>query len=166
MIKLINWFTFRYYTTYQLSEKSDVFSFGVVLLEIITGQSPIIVGPEGGHLKQWVNQKLSKGDIESIVDPRMNGQCDINSVWKVTELACKCTENSSAPRPTMTAVVTELKESLDLEFSTKGNRGKSTTGNNPHNFSRNENFASNVSQNSVFEMAYMGDMSAPGPLAR
>ena len=78
-----------------------MFSFGVVLLEIITGQPPIIAGPEGGHLKKWVNQKLSRGDIESIVDPKMHGQYDINSVWKVTDLACRCTDNISAQRPTI-----------------------------------------------------------------
>jgi serine/threonine protein kinase len=157
---------FRYYSSYQLSEKSDIFSFGVVLLEIITGQSPIIDGSEGGHLKQWVNRKLSRGDIESIVDPRMNREYDINSVWKVTELACKCTEDSYAYRPTMNIVVTELKESLDLVILTEGTRGLSTTFNNPHNYSRNENFASDVSQNSGIEITHMSDMAASGPIAR
>ncbi|KAJ3678962.1 hypothetical protein LUZ61_021126 [Rhynchospora tenuis] len=155
----------EYYSSYQLSEKSDVFSFGIVLLEIITGQPPIIGGPEGGHVTHWVSQRLSRGDIESIIDPRMHGQYDINSVWKVTDLARKCTENSSANRPTMTLVVMELKESLDLEMSTEGTRSGSTTNTYPHNYSRNDNFVSDVSQNSVFEMAYMGG-PAPGPSAR
>ncbi|XP_078151951.1 putative LRR receptor-like serine/threonine-protein kinase At1g51880 [Carex rostrata] len=156
----------EYYSSFQLSEKSDVFSFGVVLLEIITGQPPVIAGPEGCHLKQWVNQKLSRGDIESIADPRMHGQFDINSVWKVTDLARRCTDNSSAHRPTMNTIVTELKESLDLEISTEGNRGMSTTSTNSNNYSRKDRYGTDVSQNSVFEMAYMGGMSAPGPKAR
>ncbi|KAJ4787507.1 Leucine-rich repeat protein kinase family protein [Rhynchospora pubera] len=155
----------EYYSSYQLSEKSDVFSFGVVLLEIITGQPPIIGGPEGGHVTNWVSQRLSRGEIESIIDPRMYGQYDINSVWKVTDLARKCTENSSANRPTMTLVVMELKESLDLEISTEGTRSGSTTNTYPHNYSRNDNFVSDVSQNSAFEMAYMGGPT-PGPSAR
>ncbi|KAJ4771483.1 Leucine-rich repeat protein kinase family protein [Rhynchospora pubera] len=158
----------EYYQSYQLSEKSDVFSFGVVLLEIITGKPPIIAGPEGGHLAKWVTQKISKGDIESVVDPRMHGQYDINSVWKVTALALKCTEHSSVQRPTMTVVVAELKESLDLEISTEGTRSGRTINMNPHphNYSRNDNFISDVSQNSVFEMGYMDGMTAPGPAAR
>ncbi|KAJ1689500.1 hypothetical protein LUZ63_013655 [Rhynchospora breviuscula] len=159
--------TFRYYSSYQLSEKSDVFSFGVVLHEIITGQPPIIGGPDGGHVTQWVSQRLPRGDIESIIDPRMHGQYDINSIWKVTDLARKCTENSSTNRPTMNVVVIELKESLDLEISTEGTRsGSGSTSNTyPHNYSRNDNFVSDVSQNSVFEMGYMGG-PAPGPSAR
>ncbi|KAJ3678970.1 hypothetical protein LUZ61_021134 [Rhynchospora tenuis] len=156
----------EYYQSYQLSEKSDVFSFGVVLLEIITGKPPIIAGPEGGHLAKWVSQKLSRGDIESIVDTRMHGQYDINSVWKVTELARKCTEHSSVQRPTMSVIAAELKESLDLEISTEGTRSGRTINMNPHNYSRNDNFISDVSQNSVFEMGYMDGMPAPGPIAR
>jgi Protein tyrosine and serine/threonine kinase len=164
----INLCTFRYYTSYQLSEKSDVFSFGVVLLEIITGKPPIIPGPgpDGGHVTKWVIQKLSKGDIESIVDPLMQGQYDINSVWKVTELARKCTLPSSAQRPSMSLVIAELKDSLGLEISTESTRHGVTTYKNPQNYSRNDNYVSDVSQNSTLEMAYMEAVPAPGPTAR
>ncbi|KAJ1703232.1 hypothetical protein LUZ63_003011 [Rhynchospora breviuscula] len=107
----------EYYLSNQLSTKSDVFSFGVVLLELITGRRPVVAGLDEGNLVQWVHQRLSEGDIKSIVDPKMQDGFDINSVWKVTNLACKCTEFTSSERPTMTAVVAELKESLDLESS-------------------------------------------------
>ncbi|KAJ3678968.1 hypothetical protein LUZ61_021132 [Rhynchospora tenuis] len=156
----------EYYTSYKLSEKSDVFSFGVVLLEIITGHHPIIPGPEGGHVTHWVSKKLSRGDIESIIDPRMQGQYDINSVWKVTELARQCTELNSAQRPTMSVIVAELKESIDLEISTEGARSRHTTNSYPYNYSRDDNFVSDVSQNSAYEMAQMGGVPKPGPAAR
>ncbi|XP_078175112.1 putative LRR receptor-like protein kinase At1g51890 [Carex rostrata] len=145
----------EYYLSNQLSVKSDVFSFGVVLLEIITGRPPITMGLEGGSLIQWVSQKLSGGDIKSIVDPKMQSKYDINSAWKVTELACSCTEPTSSKRPTMAGVVAELKESMDLQISTEEIHMKST-----------ENFVSDVSQDSNFEMAYMGGMPAPGPSVR
>ncbi|KAJ3695087.1 hypothetical protein LUZ60_000464 [Juncus effusus] len=160
----------EYYQSYQLSKKSDVFSFGVVLLEIVTGQPPVIGGPEGGHISDWVKQRLSKGDIERIVDSRMRGQYDINSVWKVTTLAEKCTERSSLQRPTMNMVVADLKESLQLEISTEGNRTTSTPFmsqyTNQYNYSRNDNLVSDVSQNSGFEMAYMHGVKGSGPSAR
>ncbi|KAJ3707703.1 hypothetical protein LUZ61_011408 [Rhynchospora tenuis] len=107
----------EYYLSNQLSTKSDVFSFGVVLLELITGRRPVGAGVDEGNLVQWVHPRLSEGDIQSIVDPKMKDGFDINSVWKVTNLACKCTEFASSERPTMTAIVAELKESLDLEIS-------------------------------------------------
>ncbi|KAK3140031.1 hypothetical protein QOZ80_5AG0394430 [Eleusine coracana subsp. coracana] len=109
----------EYYHTFQLSEKSDVYSFGVVLLELITGQSPAvpISDTESIHIAQWVRQKLSEGDIASVADPRMGEEYDVNSVWKVAELALQCKEEPSRKRPTMTDVVVELKECLELEIS-------------------------------------------------
>ncbi|KAJ3678982.1 hypothetical protein LUZ61_021146 [Rhynchospora tenuis] len=102
----------------QLTEKSDVYSFGVVLLEIITGKPAILQGPEESHhLTDFVKEDLSKGNIESILDPNMGGQHNLNSIWKVADLALRCTIHHPTGRPDMTAVVTELKESLDLEMS-------------------------------------------------
>jgi serine/threonine protein kinase len=107
----------EYYNTSRLSEKSDVYSFGVVLLELITGQPPAvpITSTDSIHIALWVRQKLSMGNIESIVDPRMGGEYDVNSVWKVAELALQCKERPSRERPTMTQVVMELKETLGLD---------------------------------------------------
>uniref|UniRef100_K3XS30 non-specific serine/threonine protein kinase n=1 Tax=Setaria italica TaxID=4555 RepID=K3XS30_SETIT len=110
----------EYYNTSQLSEKNDVYSFGVVLLELITGQPPAVpIGDtESIHIAQWVREKLSEGDdIESIADPRMERQYDVNSVWKVSELALQCKEEPSRTRPAMTDVVVGLKECLELEVS-------------------------------------------------
>ncbi|KAJ4775392.1 Leucine-rich repeat protein kinase family protein [Rhynchospora pubera] len=145
----------EYYTSHQLSEKSDVFSFGVVLLEIITGRPPIITGIEGGNLVEWVRRKLSIADIKSIVDPRMHDKYDVNSVWKVTELACKCTEYASSRRPTMTVVAAELKESLDLELSTEGMHDENAI-----------ELVTDVSQDALSEMAYMVRMTNQGPAVR
>ncbi|KAF3325231.1 hypothetical protein FCM35_KLT10302 [Carex littledalei] len=142
----------EYYSSSQLSAKSDVYSFGVVLLEIITGQPPISEDLEGGNLVQWVRTNLSVGDIKSIVDPKMQNKYDINSVWKVTNVACRCTENSSSERPSMSAVVSELKESLELEISTDIMYCECST----------DNLATDVSQDSAFDMAYMGGMAVPG----
>ncbi|XP_042460720.1 probable LRR receptor-like serine/threonine-protein kinase At1g05700 [Zingiber officinale] len=105
----------EYYNTSQLSEKSDVYSYGVVLLELITGLPPIVPGTKNVHLVQWVLQRLDRGNIEDVVDPRLEGEYDINSVWKCADIALKCTTQRSQQRPNMTEVVMQLKESLELE---------------------------------------------------
>ncbi|KAJ3705559.1 hypothetical protein LUZ61_009264 [Rhynchospora tenuis] len=143
----------EYYMTNQLSAKSDVFSFGIVLLEIITGRAPIIPG-EGANLEEWVHQKVSEGDIQSIVDPKMQRKYDINSVWKVTNLACKCTEHNSSERPTMTEVVSELKDSLNLEIS----EAELHTGGT-------DKYVTDVSHDSD-EVAFIGAMSVSGHVVR
>ncbi|XP_030969815.1 LRR receptor-like serine/threonine-protein kinase IOS1 [Quercus lobata] len=108
---------YRYYATNWLTEKSDVFSFGVVLLEIITGRLAITKAPEKLHIIKWVNSMLERGDVKNIVDPRLAGDLDINSVWKAIEVAMACVSPNSIQRPTMTYVVMELKQCLAMELA-------------------------------------------------
>ncbi|KAH6798250.1 hypothetical protein C2S52_022804 [Perilla frutescens var. hirtella] len=62
-----------------LTEKMDVYSFGVVLLVVVTGQPAIA---EGTHITQRIAPKIRNGDIRGIVDPRLQGNYDINVAWK------------------------------------------------------------------------------------
>ena len=101
----------------QLTEKSDVFSFGVVLLEIITSQPVLSKTRENTHLSQSVSSIVENGDIKSVVDPRLGEQFDINSLWKVVELAMACVSATSAKRPNMKQVVMELNECLATEMA-------------------------------------------------
>lgn len=111
----------RYYISNRLTEKSDVYSFGVVLLEIITGR-PVIsktLENDNVHISHWISFMLAKGDIRSTVDPRLKGDFDINSVWKAVEIAMTCVSSTSVRRPTMNAVVMEVKECLAMETARK-----------------------------------------------
>ncbi|XP_044444740.1 probable LRR receptor-like serine/threonine-protein kinase At1g05700 [Aegilops tauschii subsp. strangulata] len=114
----------EYYATSHLSEKSDVYSFGVVLLVLITGQPAIIIisDTERTNISHWARHRLSEGDIDSVTDPTIRGDRDINSVWKVAELALRCTEHTGRDRPTMVEVVEGIKESLQLETSSRSRR--------------------------------------------
>jgi serine/threonine protein kinase len=107
--------TFRYHATTQLTTKSDVYSFGVVLLELVTGRPVILHDPEPTSIIDWVRQRLAQGNIEAVTDTRMHGDYDVNSVWKAAEIALKCTVQVSAQRPTVTEVVAQLQECLQLE---------------------------------------------------
>ncbi|KAL5575526.1 hypothetical protein UlMin_017225 [Ulmus minor] len=113
----------EYYLTNRLNEKSDVYSFGVVLLQLITSRPAIsrINENEMSHISQWVSVQLGNGDINSIVDPRLQGGFDTNSMWKAVEIAMACLSQSAARRPNMSIVVTELKECLVAELSRRAN---------------------------------------------
>ncbi|XP_066340353.1 LOW QUALITY PROTEIN: putative leucine-rich repeat receptor-like serine/threonine-protein kinase At2g19230 [Miscanthus floridulus] len=117
----------EYYNTSYLSEKSDVFSFGVVLLVLITGRPAIITvnNTERTNLAHWVQGRLSEGDIENVTDPRIKGNCDVNSLWTVAELALRCTEKAGKDRPTMSEVAEGLRESLQLETLSHSKRSGS-----------------------------------------
>lgn len=90
-----------------------MYSFGVVLLEAITGEPPMV--PGHGHIIQRVKQRIAMGDIVSVADRRLGGAYDVNSMWKVADTALMCTADAGAGRPTMAEVVAQLKDSLALE---------------------------------------------------
>lgn len=94
-----------------------MYSFGVVLLELITAHSPVVPINDSVsiHIGEWVHQNLDQGSIESIIDSRMGGDYDINSVWKVADLALHCKHQVSRERPRMTDVVAQIKEIMELE---------------------------------------------------
>ncbi|KAK3135035.1 hypothetical protein QOZ80_5BG0413810 [Eleusine coracana subsp. coracana] len=114
----------EYQVTAQLTTKSDVYSFGVVLLELVTGRSAIFHDPEPIIIINWVRQHLAQGNIEGIIDKRMHGNYDVNGVWKVIDIALKCTSQASAQRPSMTEVVSQLQECLELEDVRTGHETK------------------------------------------
>lgn len=94
-----------------MNEKSDVYSLGVVLLEVITGQPAIVSSrSEKRHISDHVSLMLANGDIKGIVDQRLRERYDVGSAWKMSEIALACTEQRSAQRPTMSQVVMELKQ--------------------------------------------------------
>jgi serine/threonine protein kinase len=133
--------TFRYHATTQLTTKSDVYSFGVVLLELVTGRPVILHDPEPTSIIDWVRQRLAQGNIEEVTDTRMHGDYDVNSVWKASEIALKCTVQVSAQRPTMTEVVAQLQECLQLE---EGHTGGDATRNFYTGTSRDPNSGYNT----------------------
>ncbi|XP_010246125.1 PREDICTED: putative leucine-rich repeat receptor-like protein kinase At2g19210 isoform X2 [Nelumbo nucifera] len=105
----------EYYNSNKLNEKSDVYGFGIVLLELITGRPALVGSDTMIHIVQWVGPLFVRGEIKGIVDQRLQGDYNINSIWKVLEIAMACTAPTSIQRPIMTNVLVELKESLEIQ---------------------------------------------------
>ncbi|GLU00735.1 hypothetical protein SLE2022_180810 [Rubroshorea leprosula] len=94
----------EYMRTYQLTEKSDVFSFGVLLVELVTGRRPIESKRE---LKErvttrWVMKKFNEGDVISTLDPKLDWTAENNlAIEKILELSFRCLAPRRQNRPTM-----------------------------------------------------------------
>ncbi|KAM0035242.1 putative transferase, protein kinase RLK-Pelle-LRR-I-1 family [Helianthus debilis subsp. tardiflorus] len=108
----------EYYLTNWLTEKSDVYSFGVVLLELITSRRAT---SENTNMIERVNSMVAQGNVNNLVDPRLEGRFNINTAWKVVELAIACVSHTSIRRPTMNNVAIELKNCLQAEKAYNAN---------------------------------------------
>lgn len=95
----------------KVSESCDVYSFGILLLEIISAKKPIEKFP--GEVKrdivQWVTPYINKGLFNNIADPKLKGKFDLEQLKNVTTIALRCTDSSADKRPSMKEVVDWLK---------------------------------------------------------
>ncbi|XP_021992578.1 nodulation receptor kinase isoform X2 [Helianthus annuus] len=107
----------EYYSTQHLSAKSDVFSYGVVLLELITGREPLNIHRPRNEwsLVEWAKPYIRNSRIEEIVDPSIKGGYHTEAMWRVVEVALACTEPYSTYRPSMIDIVRELEDALIIE---------------------------------------------------
>lgn len=101
----------EYYRTNQVTEKSDVYGFGVVLLELISGLPPIV---EGCHIIGQVKELLSGGGIRAVADPQM-GPFFGEGLQAMLALAFRCTDPAARSRPSMSTVEKELERVLAAE---------------------------------------------------
>ncbi|XP_044496591.1 receptor-like protein kinase At3g21340 [Mangifera indica] len=106
----------EFYVTGILNKKSDVYSFGIILFQLITGQHAIMRSlGEDRYILHRVIPLIKRGDIQNLVDPRLEGQFNTKAAWKIVEIAMSCVLPSAVQRPDMSDVVTELKECLATE---------------------------------------------------
>ncbi|KAJ6677603.1 RECEPTOR-LIKE PROTEIN KINASE HSL1 [Salix viminalis] len=99
----------EYAYTLRVNEKSDIYSFGVVILELVTGRPPI--DPEFGEkdLVKWVCTTLDQSGTEHVIDPKLDSRYR-DEVSKVLDVGLRCTNSLPAGRPSMRRVVKMLQE--------------------------------------------------------
>ncbi|GMI84758.1 hypothetical protein like AT5G02070 [Hibiscus trionum] len=104
----------EYYRNYQLTDKSDVYSYGVVLLELLTSQRAIDFSRDQDdvNLAIYVSQRASNGAIMEVVDQQLLNKepsADMLKSFELfSELAFACLREKKSDRPGMKDVVQEL----------------------------------------------------------
>ncbi|XP_071716742.1 probable LRR receptor-like serine/threonine-protein kinase At1g06840 [Rutidosis leptorrhynchoides] len=99
----------EYLLTHKLTDKSDVYSLGVVLMEILTSMKPI---SHGKNIVREVKIAHESGTVFSIIDNRM-GSYPSECIEKFVSLALWCCKDKPENRPSMLAVVRELERILE-----------------------------------------------------
>ncbi|KAK6118045.1 hypothetical protein DH2020_048210 [Rehmannia glutinosa] len=99
----------------KVSESCDVFSFGILLLEIISARKPLekLAGGVKRDIVQWATPYVHKGAFDHIADPRLKGDFDMEELKRVIMIAMKCTDTNPENRPSMSEVVSWLKGGVE-----------------------------------------------------
>ncbi|KAK9013623.1 hypothetical protein V6N11_041624 [Hibiscus sabdariffa] len=102
----------EYAMTGHLLVKSDVYSYGVVLLELLTGRTPVDMSQPSGQENLVTRARpilRDKDRLEELADPRLGGKYPKEDFIRVCTIAAACVAPEASQRPTMGEVVQSLK---------------------------------------------------------
>lgn len=117
----------EYASSGKLTEKSDVYSYGVMLLELVSGKCPVDMDDdENDTLIDWARPILMRavdgGDYNELVDPRLLGNYDADEMLRMVACAAACIRHSARRRPKMSQIVRALEGDVSLEDLHEGVR--------------------------------------------
>lgn len=101
-----------------ITSKSDVYSYGMVLLEIVSGRRNFDVSAEtnGRKFSSWVYEEFEKGNLNGIVDKRLaEADVDMDQVARAIKVSFWCIQEQPSLRPMMGRVVQMLEGTLEIE---------------------------------------------------
>ncbi|KAK9923128.1 hypothetical protein M0R45_031561 [Rubus argutus] len=103
-------------TNAAISEKSDIYSYGMVLLEIIGGRRNFCPGESSGksHFPSYALKLLEEGNLKAFLDPKLDVDEKDERVVAALEVALWCIQDEMHLRPPMTKVVQQLEGLCDL----------------------------------------------------
>ncbi|KAI5591640.1 hypothetical protein BDE02_04G094500 [Populus trichocarpa] len=151
----------EYLSTGQSSEKTDVFGFGILLLELITGQRAIEFGKaanQKGAMLDWVKKIHQEKKLEMLVDKDIKGNYDRIELEEMVQVALLSTQYLPSHRPKMSEVVRML-EGDGLAERWEASQRAEATKSKPHEFSSSDRYSDLTDDSSLLVQA----MELSGP---
>ncbi|XP_073142209.1 putative receptor-like protein kinase At5g39000 isoform X2 [Henckelia pumila] len=118
-----------YIRTRKLTMKSDIYAFGVVLLEVLCGRPALDprLAENQRNLATWARENISKGDTEKIISSNIRGEISLDSLNAFVQVAENCLDDEPKRRPTMAQVVLQLEFVLNLQENPNSSVSKETS---------------------------------------
>ncbi|XP_062150453.1 protein NSP-INTERACTING KINASE 1-like [Alnus glutinosa] len=151
----------EYLSTGQSSEKTDVFGFGILLLELITGQRALEFGKasnQKGAILDWVKKIHQEKKLEMLVDKDLKSNYDRIELEEMVQVALLCTQYLPGHRPKMSEVVRML-EGDGLAERWEASQRVEPTKCKPHEFSASDRYSDLTDDSSLLVQA----MELSGP---
>ncbi|XP_076918245.1 wall-associated receptor kinase-like 1 [Bidens hawaiensis] len=107
----------NYFATGKLTRKSDVYAFGVVLLEVLCRKRAVDDSLDCG-IATWAQDSIKAGRLKGIVDTNIRREISTKCLKQFAQIAERCLENNPKSRPNMAEVVLSLEYVLNLQEKT------------------------------------------------
>ncbi|CAL1408420.1 unnamed protein product [Linum trigynum] len=152
----------EYLSTGQSSEKTDVFGFGILLLELITGLRALEFGKSSnqkGAMLDWVKKIHQEKKLELLVDKDLKANYDRIELEEMVQVALLCTQYLPSHRPKMSEVVRMLEGDGLAEKWEASQRAEATRSRGNNDFSSSERYSDLTDDSSLLVQA----MELSGP---
>ncbi|KAL7001313.1 Protein NSP-INTERACTING KINASE 2 [Sarracenia purpurea var. burkii] len=152
----------EYLSTGQSSEKTDVFGFGILLLELISGQRALEFGKttnQKGAMLDWAKKIHQEKKLDTLVDKDLKNNYDRIELEEMVQVALLCTQYLPSYRPKMSEVVRMLEGDGLAEKWEASQRTMEATNYRPNNFSSSERYSDITDDSSLLVQA----MELSGP---